>query len=1817
MSTTPTAGSAGADLAALEERVDTFANDYEAQAEGKAGIQKGMDTVRAWFNRDAEGKGHGDDQFKNIANTRHALDEIKADIAAGRLSEAQAQHKLTQLEAGFEGEAQRVADAQATNAKVGQAVHGAGRIATVAAAGVAGTVAGGGVNVFTGVAAAVAAGSAYDAATVGAGALDQRMGNGTNKVLAPELNANQSVGGVAARALTGEHIDAKDLLDAGVGTTLDAVSGFGAGQGIQATRAAVAVTTTTTQAAKAAAGASVKTGLQQSALTFGVQTTGTALDPTLTAQQKKEQIASNAVDTAKGLPGQIVFSGLGGAAGVAVQPANKVVDGVTQVAMDGASNVGETSLTNVIDGQGPQLTAEQWASAGVMSGSGALQNIYQRPPQEQAPQAQTPQPRAAQDAVEPRNDIVPFARGSAEDGRATSADDAVAAVRQQLNMNDLQEAIGLSMTPEHIASVNAGIAQQRADGVITASMIQGGDDAGGEALTAQQRGHLQDLFRSGQIDALNDQVLLSSLAQQGVFNGQVAGLNDKSFKNLYLDIYNGSSGAAPNPALGARLFDVWDGAKPLPDRRAGDTASEPLPPDAQRLAAIGTANDTPYEALVALRMGGLSIDQIEQFAQTGRVASNTMHAAEHASDVQIPGGYGHDVHNVVKAPGTANAFAQVESFLRPSDDEPPRPRTTFGNGDGTPTAPPEVLSATADALQARLPKVYGDMTSAQIIDAANLRTSEIAVEYKAPDTVTFHVGSRRPAQVVPPGGGAMSMREYGRTLIDFAHTLESGNVTYRGQATGDIIESTHLRDKTLFMLRDGNDPNKLATMTGSTKHYDDIRALSGEAFEAGDYAYLGQLVGGPLPGAGAEQVAALQNLVANSAARDDMPDLKGVALYTNNPGNIQMYLNWGFRMTAVRVDEDSGKYGYYFRYSPKLNEGASAALYAHADAQGSVSPTVGVPVQRPWPEAGESQVPLLPQGDEQVPRNNPRDMSDVTVATRQLRDYASQSDEYKNELADFLVSANAATYANRDAALDALDKADQVYVLRDAQNAVIGTAALTRTNPREWYLGQVAAASRSGAGGDMMGWVLGDFKQLADHDRQPVRLWAYTNKPENIYNARDPSQPGFYAKWGAQINDPNPAGSDDMQSRRRIDFEWRFGDPPPAQRNESTDTDDGGDGGASAGRPNVPDADPQGGGAATNADVEPSTASTTSQSPNLYQPMMQGLFDPSTDSPSTNWDDLSFTTEDRSPFMNPPSFDELTQGDLQGVPRQFQRPVSDSQAIDPMDFSRIDPLDVDTPELDRVARWMDNPLLLAWDLPDAPIAGTRAVASGLNELATPLRSAVQAGVANTPAAVRSLAQRVWEALPEQDRALLQQVGGRINEVLDEHVGQRLRDIGQRIGESAPVQAMRDTMLAGASTFLLDPKTHRLEALASKVGGEIVSPAYQLGVGGAKAVGEIVYKGSVYLMVAEMAMGGPKMMVYDPTSNQPIESEALETLNIHFVPQQGSTHAVVMQSNLLPDAKVVMYGTGLTVREGIPRLDQKNVDGSTWQRFINTYQAAPLVFGVGASYGNPNAHVFRSFSVRPLELGANPPTIEFNPALGAQTRNYVAASTFINGDLAGVRLGPGAATGMRDIYNIGSLFETTLGSNGAFAKGFANGDVVGSQTKVLQTNPAFDPTLAWDESFRFPTDAPVDARWESTDGALSVEHDLFVDPKSGWMAVMSDGNDTPLYVPAEVANAAKLAGQRRAGAFDAQAFARNPQGAGADQMIQGLQTTEGRIAVMQRILSLAIERSPPGHYELDAGIAAFTDQIADADSRELVRRNAAYFRDLLQPGAQRQ
>jgi hypothetical protein len=192
------------------------------------------------------------------------------------------------------------------------------------------------------------------------------------------------------------------------------------------------------------------------------------------------------------------------------------------------------------------------------------------------------------------------------------------------------------------------------------------------------------------------------------------------------------------------------------------------------------------------------------------------------------------------------------------------------------------------------------------------------------------------------------------------------------------------------------------------------------------------------------------------------------------------------------------------------------------------------------PSNGTTQPKQLVQGDVKVPRPNPKDFSDITIATKQLRPVQVMSAAEKGEIAQFLSQVNPESYPTPDRALTALGKVDQMYVLRNKANDVIGTASLTKSGKNEWYLGQVAAAPRSGAGGDLMKSLLGDFKQLAKNQGEPVRIWAYTNKAENVYNVKDPSQPGFYAQLGASIKDANPQGGADMTTRRRIEFDWKF-----------------------------------------------------------------------------------------------------------------------------------------------------------------------------------------------------------------------------------------------------------------------------------------------------------------------------------------------------------------------------------------------------------------------------------------------------------------------------------------------------------------------------------------------------------------------------------------------------------------------------------------------------------------------------------------------------
>jgi serine/threonine protein phosphatase 1 len=377
-----TVADAAAQIAAAEQGVDAFAQQYQQQADGKAGIQKAMDWGRQAFN-----EGHGDDQFKNIGRTRDALADLRQRVVSGQTSAADAGQELAQIKAGFATEAQRVTAAQADNAELGKAVHGAGRIGVVTLAGLGATAASGG-NVFVGFAAAAGAGSVYDAVTVA----DQG-----SSAIAPKLDGDSSIGGVAARSLRGEQLNAGDWVRGSFGTLTDGASGAFAGQGMLSGKAAQlgvqqAAAQTGTRASRlalgqAAAQANVVNTAAQTGTTWGLQTLGIAADPTLNAQQKQQQIGQNTLQTAAHLPTQLAFGAASSHIGVGAQLKNKLFDTGAQLAIDGTMNLGQTSVGHAIDGQGFGLSRSDFAAAAVQAVPGTVQNLAQRVPQPHTPHA--------------------------------------------------------------------------------------------------------------------------------------------------------------------------------------------------------------------------------------------------------------------------------------------------------------------------------------------------------------------------------------------------------------------------------------------------------------------------------------------------------------------------------------------------------------------------------------------------------------------------------------------------------------------------------------------------------------------------------------------------------------------------------------------------------------------------------------------------------------------------------------------------------------------------------------------------------------------------------------------------------------------------------------------------------------------------------------------------------------------------------------------------------------------------------------------------------------------------------------------------------------------------------------------------------------------------------------------------------------------------------------------------------------------------------------------------------------------------------------
>lgn len=377
----PRAAAAQPTLAQSEQRLSHYAKQYEEKADGKAGIQKLGDFFRKGVT------GYGDHQFRNIGESQKALTSLKQQVRSGKLTQAQADSASSVVLKKFSVEEARVTKAQAQNAEIGKAVHGAGRVVVVGGSAVAATVAGGGVNVVAGAAAAAAAGSVYDAVTVA----DQGR-----SVIAPQLDASNSVGGLGMRAAKGKKVNGGDVARALMGTATDGVNGAFGAQGVISSKVKQLVVQQVAaqsgrQATRMALGfASVKAGavntLWQTGAATGMKTLEIAGNTSLTGTQKNEMASENAVRTLAHLPGQLMMGGVSSQLGPLAQLKSKPADAVLQFALDGMTNVAQTSISNKIDGKGFKLSKADLAAAFTQSGGGAIQNIAQRIPQRTAQQ---------------------------------------------------------------------------------------------------------------------------------------------------------------------------------------------------------------------------------------------------------------------------------------------------------------------------------------------------------------------------------------------------------------------------------------------------------------------------------------------------------------------------------------------------------------------------------------------------------------------------------------------------------------------------------------------------------------------------------------------------------------------------------------------------------------------------------------------------------------------------------------------------------------------------------------------------------------------------------------------------------------------------------------------------------------------------------------------------------------------------------------------------------------------------------------------------------------------------------------------------------------------------------------------------------------------------------------------------------------------------------------------------------------------------------------------------------------------------------------
>lgn len=359
-------------------------NEYATKAGGKNVLQQWGDNVREgiWGDRD--------DQFKNLRQTEEQLVALQGRARQGEDVGAE----LRQLQGSYRSETRRVTEAQAFNTQVGEVAYtvGKGVAVTAAAAAVVGT--GGAAGLVLAGVAAVATSSAIDGATVLGAKL---TGDEGTSEFGPKLSVDNSIGGVGMQAASGEQVSSEQIQSAAWGTVTDFVTGAFNAKGIASARK---VQQSMQGASKLELGLAVgkshavntlqQTGVQE------VVSAGQILTGSGSADDKQRALGEHLQNTGKHLLSNVLSSGLSAGLGSQIQVSSKALDVGANLALDTATNYGQMSVDNAIDGDGFGLSKLDLIEGALNSGSGAITNMASRP----QPSVESPSEHATRTGTE-------------------------------------------------------------------------------------------------------------------------------------------------------------------------------------------------------------------------------------------------------------------------------------------------------------------------------------------------------------------------------------------------------------------------------------------------------------------------------------------------------------------------------------------------------------------------------------------------------------------------------------------------------------------------------------------------------------------------------------------------------------------------------------------------------------------------------------------------------------------------------------------------------------------------------------------------------------------------------------------------------------------------------------------------------------------------------------------------------------------------------------------------------------------------------------------------------------------------------------------------------------------------------------------------------------------------------------------------------------------------------------------------------------------------------------------------------------------------